>query len=106
MKYCCESMQISVERGEIEYKPIRGSFWFYIRDEAWGGAGTFHQKHCCYCPYCGTKLPIDRRAIMKNGSDIYTDEIEKAVGKEWCDITEDEIPEEFKTDEWWKKRRL
>ena len=34
------------------------------------------------------------------------DELEKAVGKSLCDITDDEIPEEFKTDEWWKKRGL
>ena len=106
MEYCCEFIQRSVERKEMKYDPISGSFWFYVNDEEWGGPGSFAMAHCNYCPYCGAKLPIDRLAIMKNGSDIYTDEIEKAVGKEWCDIKEEEIPEEFKTDEWWKKRGL
>lgn len=39
-------------------------------------------------------------------SDIYEDSLEKAVGKDCCDIAEEEIPEEFKTDEWWIKRGL
>ena len=34
------------------------------------------------------------------------DALEEALGKEFCDISEDEIPEEFKTDEWWRKRGL
>jgi hypothetical protein len=51
-----------------------------------------------YCPYCGAKLlPLD---------DEYDDALEEAVGKEFCDIKEEEIPEEFKSDEWWKKRGL
>ena len=45
-------------------------------------------------------------AIDENGDDPYSDALEEALGKEFCDITEDEIPEEFKTDEWWKKRGL
>ena len=55
-----------------------------------------------FCPFCGTKLPKD-------------------LTEEWFDILEKEyglddpyyypeqkklIPEEFKTDEWWKKRGL
>ena len=106
MKYCCEMLKVSIDRDEMTYNPVRGSFWFYIKDEAWGGPGTFHQRHCSYCPFCGAELPSDKCSIMKNGDIIYYSEIETLLGKEWCDITEDEIPEEFKTDEWWKKRGL
>jgi hypothetical protein len=94
----------------MTYNPVSGCFWFYIKDEAWGGPGTFHQRHCAYCPFCGAKLPPNRCAIQKDYGDgmtsIYWEEIERVLGKEECDITEDEIPEEFKTEEWWKKRGL
>ena len=106
MEYCCEFLQRSIEWDEMTYNPVSGCFWFYIKDEAWGGPGTFHQRHCAFCPFCGAKLPINRLELQKDGSDIYTAEIERAVGKDWCDIKEDEIPEEFKTDEWWVKRGL
>lgn len=78
-------------------------FWFYFKRDYEDSYGLHHLG---YCPYCGTKLPINRLSIYEYGESIYFAEIEKAVGKEFCDITEDEIPEEFKTDEWWKKRGL
>ena len=53
-----------------------------------------------YCPWCGSELP-------------------KELGEVWCDILEkefnisdpfdkekDKVPQEFRTDEWWKKRGL
>jgi hypothetical protein len=53
-----------------------------------------------YCPWCGKKLP-------------------KELGEEWCRIIKERfgfeeifveewetLPQEFKTDEWWKKRGL
>ena len=57
-------------------------------------------------PYCGAKMPKILYGVDENGNDPYEDALEEALGKEFCDITEDEIPEEFKTDEWWKKRGL
>lgn len=53
-----------------------------------------------YCPLCGTKFPSDlteaRRKILKKEYNIRV-----AFG-----TAEDNIPAEFKTDEWWKKRKL
>lgn len=110
MEYCCEFLQTSVERKQMKYDLVSGCFWFYINDEEWGGKGAFALSHCAYCPFCGAKLPPDRLSMQKDYGEgltsIYWEEIEKAVGKEECEITEDEIPEEFKTDEWWKKRGL
>ena len=96
MKYCCRGLQRCVERKEIDYDLIRGSFWFYFKHDYDDGYGLHHLG---YCPNCGARLPKDLL-------DEYCDELEKAVGKEYCDIKEDEIPEEFKSDEWWKKRGL
>ena len=57
-----------------------------------------------YCPFCGAKLPenlIDERwdTIMNElGPDYLPDDDGNPPKKE--------RPEEFKTDEWWKKRGL
>jgi hypothetical protein len=55
-----------------------------------------------YCPWCGVKLPED-------------------LSEKWCEVIKEELgiddedldaqgyaklPEEFKTDQWWKKRGL
>ncbi|MCC8483109.1 MAG: hypothetical protein LN561_00815 [Rickettsia endosymbiont of Labidopullus appendiculatus] len=58
------------------------------------------ERPMCYCPWCGKKLP-------------------KKLGEEWCKIIKENfglddvfaeewatLPEEYKTDEWWKKRGL
>jgi hypothetical protein len=73
---------------------------FYINDEEWGGPGTYNKKICKCCPFCGSKLPKDLYG------DEYDDALEEAVGKDLCDLKEEEIPEEFKSDEWWRKRGL
>lgn len=54
-----------------------------------------------YCPWCGTKLPKDLREEFFNI-------LEKEYGIEpEFDIQNDpNIPEEFKSDEWWKKLGL
>ena len=54
-----------------------------------------------YCPWCGTKLP---KSVREEWFDI----LEKEYGIDHPRYDEQEklIPEEFKTDEWWKKRGL
>jgi hypothetical protein len=56
-----------------------------------------------YCPFCGTRLP--------NFSEEYFDTIEQELGKnsipKGCDAeARRHLPQEFKTDEWWKKRGI
>jgi hypothetical protein len=47
------------------------------------------------CPWCGEKLPVSLR-------DKWFDEL-KALGyKEF--LFNDKIPDEYKSDEWWKKK--
>lgn len=59
-------------------------------------AGVYQNIY--YCPWCGKKLPPSL-------SDQWYEEITKLGIKE-PDDTPELIPEEFKTEEWWKKRKL
>lgn len=53
-----------------------------------------------YCPYCGRKLP--KRLIPE-----LFNVLENEFGIKHPDIWEfTNVPEEFKTDEWWRKRSL
>lgn len=53
-----------------------------------------------YCPRCGAKLPEDL-------VDKWWDIVEEKFGIDGLfDKRIKDLPEEFKTDEWWKKRGL
>lgn len=54
-----------------------------------------------YCPWCGKELPRSLR-------DEYFEILEKEYGLDNYDIDDnpEQIPEEFKSDEWWKNRGL
>ncbi len=59
--------------------------------------GTSSAQLIHYCPWCSTKLPKD-----------LNDELCKIIFDELKldDFDDPRMPEEFKTDEWWKKRGL
>ena len=90
---CCRGMFVDLFDNVCEFDTTYKRFYIHLLRE-----NEAYWQTLGYCPYCGTKLP--------NLSDEYDDCLEEAVGKEYCDITEDEIPEEFKSDVWWKKRGL
>ena len=99
---CCKELKRSIMYREFQiYPQYRGVCCYYYREND----NEYGQYFLRYCPFCGAKMP-KLLYIDENGDDIYIKAIEEALGKEFCDITEDEIPEEFKTDEWWKKRGL
>lgn len=107
MKFCCDTMQRYVDECNLVYEPVFRRVTFYIKsNDKTGYQPEYYRSPCIYCPYCGTKMPKILYGIDENGNRPYEDALEEALGKEYCDITEDEIPEEFKTDEWWKKRGL
>lgn len=96
-------MQRYVEEHNLVYDSIRREITFFIKsNDTSGYQPEYYRSPCIYCPYCGTKLP----ASLDGAKDEYRNELEKAVGKEYCDIKPEDIPEEFKSDEWWKKRGL
>ena len=99
MKYediaCCIPMLHALQDGDFEYDPIYNRIAGFVTRK---NARKFFRRVLRYCPHCGARQP--------NLALIYEDALEEAVGKEFCDIKPEEIPEEFKTDEWWKKRGL
>jgi hypothetical protein len=96
MEYCCKAMGSSIEVfGEFEYDPINNRFIGFVTDRRSQKHG---QRVLAYCPFCGTKLP--EFSEKKDGL------LEEVLCKEFCDIKEEEIPDEFRSDEWWKKRNF
>jgi len=105
-EHCCELMQhyLDEQKVGIYYNPIIRGYYICLR-------GTKGGKQVIYnCPWCGTELPT-------NLFDVYLETLQKEYGILTCPYTgmhyeigkediEKSLPEEFKTDEWWKKRGL
>jgi hypothetical protein len=87
----------SASRGHMDHHAQNnwGSVQYDSRfDEYWVAAGSARQ--CLfYCPWCGDRLPPSRR-------DQWFDVVE-ALG---LDPWQDEVPEEFRSDAWWREAPL
>jgi hypothetical protein len=129
MEYCCEKLKDEIEEGAaftqnklIVYDaPYRS---YGIIDEE-SDSETLCKSYVpmTYCPFCGKKFPPD---LVEKWSDVIWEELgpeyliesEAEAQKSLCEFQEREyvpdldlpeakpLPEEFKTDEWWKKRGL
>lgn len=96
MIHCCKNMNHYVfENREIGYNMQYRRYTLRLSESE---NGT-HQL-LWYCPWCGSKLP-------------------KSLSNEWFVVLKseyglsdpifddaDKVPDEFKTDEWWRKRGL
>lgn len=97
MEHCCQQMyyHATEENSLIKYNPEDRTYRFILHDDSEGAYLALY-----YCPWCGKKLP-------------------KELGEEWCKVVKEELgldyvfaeewatlPEEYKTDKWWKKRGL
>ena len=103
-KYCCEVMERILKRGDsaLKYRDFTRSYYIeeiihYGKKISVGAANEI-----TYCPWCSSRLP----------KSLY-DELNEILAKEynlhpdiWNTEKESLIPEEFFTDEWWKKRDL
>jgi len=106
MKYCCKTMEeklVKLDNSEKKNHSV-------VYDDQWRIYTIIFQNNykkeekylteISYCPWCGTKLPSDL-------SDKWWDVLEEEYG-----ITDprndeyDQVPAEFRTDEWWRKRGL
>ncbi|MEX0940512.1 MAG: hypothetical protein WDZ41_04075 [Candidatus Babeliales bacterium] len=96
--FCCDILKESVSdlRSPLGYSPKIREFFIASKDN----------KHIVqavnYCPWCGEKFPKDLR-------DEYFEILKSEYNLELCifDIKKNKnLPEEFKTDQWWKKRDL
>jgi hypothetical protein len=103
LKYCCTALQKRIEQRCDVHKDVFDcpdnlicyidkidEYGLIIHD---GGS-----SYICisYCPFCGSKLPDSKR-------DMWFDTLEE-LGFD-SPLFQD-IPKEFQTDEWWKKRKL
>jgi len=93
MMFCCDEIRNHLAENEvaISYEPRFRNYGIKILD---GGSAV---QEISFCPWCGSKLPKD---LTDELSEIVFDELN-------LDGFDDpRLPEEFKSDEWWKKRGL
>ncbi|GAB4168953.1 MAG: hypothetical protein Tsb006_7290 [Rickettsiaceae bacterium] len=105
-KHCCAHMdRYTVTTDEdfiIEYMPDIRSYNFLIYKN---GKYIGINQRLWYCPWCGKKLPNELSEEME-------EILEKEYGitaKDWDSPSwndDTDLPHEFKTEEWWKKRGL
>jgi hypothetical protein len=96
IKYCCEHMRDAVEGEHFAGKPP--VVLYTPKWRLYGlviGGNPDDQFILVYCPFCGKKLP---ESLWLEHDTFIRD---RATGKPF-----NPIPEEFQTDEWWKKRGL
>lgn len=91
-------MNIAIKTKAIMFNKIQKFLAINSQSEdAW--MGVLHT-----CPFCGADLPDLRfeywGEMRKSYPELYTSFNEKTT------MYDDIIPDEFKTDEWWKKRGL
>lgn len=95
-KHCCDAMtEMVTDKGSrIGFIPKYREY--YVERN---GTTSIHSLD--YCPWCGAKLPESLREAwfdtLKN---------EYALDDPWDHEQEKLIPQEFNTNEWWKKRSL
>ncbi len=94
--YCCQLMTDFLEDKRIPLKysaQYREYFFNLLNSNASQGI--------LYCPWCGKKLPS---RLGEKWLEILTKEynISDPYDKKQSKL----VPEEFKSDEWWKKRKL
>ncbi len=91
MEHCCEEMTFHIHEMEkiMRYFPKFRSYGIKVDESVTQGI--------IYCPWCGTKLPRDLTSELAH---IVFEELKLD------DFRDPRLPEEFKTDEWWRKRGL
>jgi hypothetical protein len=107
LKHCCAHMDRYTVNGEediiIEYDQTTRSYNFLLQER---GKYIGVNQSLWYCPWCGSKLPEELNEewgnALKEQYNLTTRDFWDTKGK-W---DETKIPEEFRTDEWWKKRGL
>lgn len=111
IKHCCKDMDSSLKEDipSIFYNPVYREYFIELKSPRNAKLGIYN------CPWCGNKFPkslvVEYSKILFKEFEAYHNPYEdkyfKVIIKE--DFTDDvdfDLPEEFKTDEWWKNRKL
>ncbi|AIL66129.1 hypothetical protein NOVO_09075 [Rickettsiales bacterium Ac37b] len=92
---CCKDMVFHIAHKEIHFSYLDRTREYVIHYMDIFGENSVQIVN--FCPWCGAKLPKSLR-------DEYFDIIYDELGMD--DEFDPNLPEEFKSDEWWKKRGL
>ena len=95
-QYCCISMKDALGDPRIFFGYSSKYREYYIKTDHPMIVHTI-----THCPWCGTTLPKSVRDEW-----FYTLDKEYGIDNPRYEEQEKLIPAEFKTDEWWKKRKL
>jgi hypothetical protein len=102
-KFCCGNMNYYATTPETTLMRYDKEFRSYTIKLEYSMA----RQNCLYCPWCGIELPKDLSEewgeTLLNEGILTPDELENHP---WEPEIQKKIPQEFKTDEWWKKRGL
>ncbi len=101
-KYCCEPVELLIANPDcpLKYRAWTRQHILTIPQDYLKENEVCISFKISYCPRCGTKLP-------ENLTDAWWDIIEEKFGiSELFDERLKDLPEEFKTDAWWKNRGL
>ena len=96
--HCCSELEYQVTESDerlVKFSADTRSYRFFLHGPSEGSYRALK-----FCPWCGSKLP-------KELDEEWGELLEKEYGLEdpgWMK-TED-LPKEFQTDEWWRKRGL
>ena len=109
-QHCCDTMNARLDHechtdqlSLVEYCPDIRSYSFIIRYDDGKSYGV--RLPLFYCPWCGKKLPEKLSHKMEEVLEAeYGITAKDWDSPKWNDDTD--LPDEFKTDEWWKKRGL
>lgn len=107
-EHCCGAMNkyLDPETNDncelLSYEPDTRSYYFTLHED---GKISFVILSLLYCPWCGTKLPEDLGEKMEEILEKEYGITEKDCNAQGWDDEKD-LPKEFQTDEWWKKRGL
>lgn len=103
-QFCCSDMETSAQNNKdsaLTYTPYLRSYVISApssllkKNEIWVGLKVKH------CPFCGTKLPS---SLAQKRLEILEEEY--GIDDPYYPEQKKRIPQEFLTDEWWKKRGL
>ena len=91
-RHCCDKMDQFIFKKVIDYEPIDRTY------------GILYDKRRItileYCPWCAKAIP---KRLVKE----FLRTLKKEHGIEFPDFPDlKNVPEEFRSDEWWKKRGL
>jgi hypothetical protein len=100
---CCYELKLILEEQVTTNKNANSDSEILIYDPVHNGFGYVIDKelpiiqYIGYCPFCGTRF--SEPLVLE-----YEEALEEKLGKPICDIKEEDIPLEFKSDEWWRDR--